>query len=319
MGVKMKTILIGALLISSFFQVFSQELSTENISKIRNGLPPVQNLLGLVNLSDSNRIQYAELGNDTTKVFYFVIEHKLNNELFYWLVIPSVENQYNLISITPDRVNDKIISFEEDFSIENNLYSLRLSLITAEDKCLYTFFKLVPPKFPYEISCDIIFELLYSFYDHQITYPYYSKPQKGSELDGMCVSFSGKIKLSENYRFEVRPAIIWQSYLTGIDLGFHLRKKITDYLFIAPGIIFHYTAHLESGGHSGWATRDGWFAFPSITLCLPIIKSLPLLISYNFAHINNYYNYFRTFETQREQKNLNSIIRLGFQFGKWDF
>lgn len=299
-------------------RLLSQDFRTEKISEIKYGIPPVEKISGISSFRN-NKISYAEIEKDSINKLYFIIERKLNDELFYWLIIPSIEAGNRIFPITPYQISKDKVTFKEEISFENNLYTLSLDLISNEDKCNYIISEFTPRKFPFDISGNIIFEILYSFYNQQITYPGVSEPKKGSELDGMCFSFSGIAKLNSNYRLELRPAFIWQSYLIGIDVGIHLRRKVTNYLFLAPGIIFHYTAHFESGGHSGWATRNGWFAFPSITLGIPLLKSIPILISYNYARINNYYNYFRSFPTQREQKNLHSIIRIGLQFGEWDF
>lgn len=314
----MRTSFVIALIFLNVVPLLSQESAQEHQSEIKKGLPPITNLSAIKNFVEPNRVQFAEIEIDSTSKLYFIIERKLNNELFYWLILPSDETQNRIISISPQKVSGNKVSFNEEVLIEKESYTVAIDLI-SESNCTYSISKILPKKFPFELSGNIVLEIIYSFYNQQQTYPYVSEPKKGTELDGMVIAFSGKAKLSENYKLEIRPAIIIQSYLVGIDLGFHLRKKINDYLFIAPGIIFHYTAPFKSGGHSGWATRDGWFAFPSITFGIPVLKSLPLLISYNYARINNYYNRFQTFPTQREQKNLTSIIRVGLQFGVWDF
>ncbi|NMB82903.1 MAG: hypothetical protein GYA14_13910, partial [Ignavibacteria bacterium] len=87
-------------------------------------------------------------------------------------------------------------------------------------------------------------------------------------------------------------------------------------LFLAPGLIFHYTVAIQTGGHSGSASRDGWFAFPSLTVGVAILKSLSILITYNYAQINNYYNSFSPTLLKREQRNLDLVIRLALEFGK---
>lgn len=314
----MRTTFVIALIFLNVAQLLSQESAQEHRSEIKKGLPPITNLSAIKNFADTNRVRFAEIKIDSTSKLYFIIEHKLNDELFYWLILTSNESQNKIISISPQKENGNKVSFKEEVLIEKDSYIVAIEII-SDSNSTYTISKILPKKFPFELSGNIVLEIIYSFYNQQQTYPYVSEPKRGSELDGMVIAFSGKVKLSENYKLEIRPAIIIQSYLVGIDLGFHLRKKINDYLFIAPGVIFHYTAPFKSGGHSGWATRDGWFAFPSITFGIPILKSLPLLISYNYARINNYYNRFQTFPTQREQKNLTSIIRIGLQFGIWDF
>ncbi|NMB80236.1 MAG: hypothetical protein GYA14_00265, partial [Ignavibacteria bacterium] len=224
----MKTLLTVLLFLAFYSLCISQKKEFANYAELKKGLPPDSSISDHFKYLDSNRILNAELKIDSATTVYFLIENKINGTKYYWLVL-SPEAQSNIIrSIIPQNLTSKKIRFVEEFVLPEYKNILELEIDEEMEECFYNITKKIPLNFSLNVISNLLFEVLFSFYEQQTTYPYVSTPARGNKFEGISFSYSGKTKLYKTYQFEFRPAIIIQSYLMGFDLGFHIRKKIIE-------------------------------------------------------------------------------------------
>lgn len=187
----MRTTFVIALIFLNVVQLLSQESTQEHRSEIKKGLPPITNLFAIKNFADTNRVRFAEIEIDSTSKLYFIIELKSNEELFYWLVLPSKGNQNRIISISPQKVIGNKISFNEEVLIEKESYIVAIYLI-SESNCTYSISKILPKKFPFELSGNIVLEIIYSFIISNKLILMFQNQRKEVNLTGWLLHFRVK-------------------------------------------------------------------------------------------------------------------------------
>jgi len=312
----LKKIFLLGIILCLCNNIFSQDNSYKNTASILHGIPPEINLPKNIELI-SSRLSFIKIEVDSQKSVYLLIEKKSNNENSFWFLSNSDQGNTSVELLEPNRNLANKFYFELNVVRNKKNHELEIELDLAEKICKYNVNQEIPTESWIKYSGNMNFEILYSYYNFYNTQPFRSEETFDNKFDGLCLSYSGKFKLDDISKLEIKPGIIlFPSHLIGLDFGFYYRRKVEDIFFISAGIDFHFTARWATGGHSGGATREGWFAFPTITIGIPIIKVLPLLISYQYANITNYYNFYG--RPSRVQYDLKSIIRIGFEFGRWE-
>ncbi len=137
---------------------------------------------------------------------------------------------------------------------------------------------------------------------------------------GINLSYSWRLSLLLNTKFEVRPGIFLGDLdLLGVNCGFYLRTNLFKPVYAIVGIKTDYNFGNEDS-HITWGRKseNGFYFCPALSLGMAVSKNISVMIGYSFYLKENWreswsVDFNHSINTETSEK-LNWLIKFGIEF-----